>query len=129
MAIIPTPEDGKQITDYTAGTFDSNSLIYQSRNGQGYKIDGDDIANYVVVNKVYPSLGNKSIPESIGKVLSQTLTAGSTTVTFSDASIVADSLINVYAPVWYSGYSFGVNSVTITFPAQASDITVKVRIN
>lgn len=61
-----------------------------------------------------------------------TLTAGSTTITFSDVSISSNSTIDVYTDV------FGVNptditvatgSVTLTFASQADDLGVKVRIS
>ena len=70
MAIVPTPETGKQITDYTAGTFDGNSLIYQSRNGQGYKISGDDIGTYTVGQQVHSGLGNKTIKQYVDSEIS-----------------------------------------------------------
>lgn len=66
--------------------------------------------------------------------LSQTLTAGSTTMTIYDAAITTGSIVeSVYVPDTF----FGVNptnilvatgSVTITFPAQSNDMPVKVRI-
>ena len=61
-----------------------------------------------------------------------TLTAGSTSLTLSDASITTSSTIDYYTSV------FGVNptnvvvatgSVTLTFEAQGSDLSVKVRIS
>lgn len=62
----------------------------------------------------------------------QTLTAGQTTVTITDAAITATSAIDVYTN------AFGVEpidmvlttgSVTLTFEAQTSDINVKVRVS
>ena len=94
MPIVPTPAEGKQITDYTAGVFDGASLLYQSKGGTGYKVSGDDVAGYVVANKVYPAIGNYSIIEGIGKPLTGTLTAGQTSLTLSDVSI--DSTITTY---------------------------------
>ncbi len=61
-----------------------------------------------------------------------TLTAGNTSVTLSDAAITTSSTIDVYTD------TFGVNptaitvatgSVTLTFPAQASNVGVKVRVS
>ena len=65
------------------------------------------------------------------KDVTGTLTAGSTTITLSDASIVSTSTLEFYTDV------FGVNptavtvstgSVTLTFEAQANNISVKVRV-
>ncbi len=64
--------------------------------------------------------------------LTGTLTAGNTSITLSDASITTSSTIDIYTSV------YGVNptaatdatgSVTLTFEAQAGDISVKVRIS
>lgn len=62
------------------------------------------------------------------KVLSSTLTAGQTTVTFTDASITASSLISVYADAWYSSYSQSAGSFSLTFPVQTSDISVTIEV-
>ena len=61
-------------------------------------------------------------------VLSDTLHAGSTQITFSNSAITADSLIDVYADVWYSNSVQSAGSVVLTFPAQASDMVVKIRV-
>ena len=61
-----------------------------------------------------------------------TLTAGQTTITFSNNKITANSTIDYYTDV------FGINpvniavingAVTLTFNAQGSDVGVKVRIS
>ena len=61
-------------------------------------------------------------------VLTQTLSAGSTTLTFTDSAITTSSLIDVYADVWYSNSVQSAGSVVLTFPAQASDMVVKIRV-
>lgn len=61
-------------------------------------------------------------------VLTQTLTAGQTTVTFTDASILTTSLISVYADVWYSSYSQSAGSFALTFPAQSADMAVTIEV-
>lgn len=61
-------------------------------------------------------------------VISDILTAGSTTLTFSNSAITADSLIDVYADVWYSNSVQSAGSVVLTFPVQASDMVVKIRV-
>lgn len=59
-------------------------------------------------------------------VISQTLTAGQTTITFSNAAILATSFISVASEAWYESYTQTDGSVTITFPAQASDMVVQI---
>jgi hypothetical protein len=66
----------------------------------------------------------------LGKELTATITAGQTTLIFTDASITSDTIVdNVYTSV------YGVNpedmtvsggSLTLTFEEQTTDISVKV---
>lgn len=61
-----------------------------------------------------------------------TLTAGQTSITLSDASITASSFIQVFAGngnINYTSISSTEGSVTIGFLAQASDMTVTVRVS
>lgn len=69
-----------------------------------------------------------AINEVAGTTLSGTLTAGSTSITFSDASITATSLIDVYndAGIGWESISSSTGSVTITFEAQLADMAVEV---
>ena len=76
-------------------------------------------------NKTNTELGKK---ENAHTTITETLTAGQTTVTFTDASILANSLISVYAPVWYVSQVSSVGSVVITFPEQASDMAVTIEV-
>lgn len=73
-----------------------------------------------------------AINEVAGIVLSGTLTAGQTSITFTDASITSSSTLD---NIWTE--NFGVKptnivitagSITLTFESQSSDIGVKVRI-
>lgn len=67
-----------------------------------------------------------------GTVLVGTLTAGSTSITLSDASITSSSFIQVFAGngnINYTSISSTEGSVTIGFLAQASDMTVTVRVS
>lgn len=73
--------------------------------------------------------GAVTIDSTEKKLPAQTLTAGQTTVTFTDSSITANSLIDIYAPVWYSDVVQSAGSVVITFPVQTSDITVSIKVS
>lgn len=131
MATVQTPEQGKPITDFIAGVFDGLSLLFQSRNGAAGKVSGDDVANYVVNSKVYSSVGNCSIVEAIGKPIDGELTAGQTTVTFSDASIKTTSIIDVYVDDAFLGVvpkaiSASTGSVTLTFDVQSANMPVLI---
>jgi len=60
MATIPTPEQGKPILDFSAGTFDGNSYLFQSRNGATEHVSGDDVADYVNTSRIYNDLETAS---------------------------------------------------------------------
>ena len=60
MATIPTPEQGKPILDFSAGTFDGNSNLIQSRNGVMEHVNGDDVADYVNTSRIYNGLETES---------------------------------------------------------------------
>lgn len=60
MATIPTPEQGKSILDFSAGTFDGNSYLFQSRNGATEHVNGDDVADYVNTSRIYNTLETES---------------------------------------------------------------------
>ena len=64
-----------------------------------------------------------------GLVISQTLTAGQTSITFSNAAILATSFISVASEVWYTANVQTTGSVTLTFPEQASDMLVQIKID
>ena len=62
-------------------------------------------------------------------VLGGTLLAGSDTITFTDPSITANSLIDVYSEIWYTAKTQTTGSCTITFPIQSTDMPVKINIH
>lgn len=64
--------------------------------------------------------------------LTGTLTSGSTTLTISDAAITTTSTIDIYTDVFGiqpTNAVVATGSITLTFLAQASDISVKVRVS
>ena len=68
------------------------------------------------------------IDEVAGKELSATLTAGSTSLTFTDSAITADSLISVFTDggLLYNSITTAVGSVVLTFDEQATDVDVTI---
>ena len=61
-----------------------------------------------------------------------TLTAGSTSITLSDASITTSSTFDIYVSTFGiqpTNAVVATGSITLTFLAQASDISVKVRVS
>ena len=69
-----------------------------------------------------------SADDSGSLVISQTLTAGQTSITFSNAAITATSFISVASEAWYESVSQTTGSVTITFPAQTTDMLVQIMV-
>ena len=115
---LPTASDDNKGFVYvviTAGTYAG-----QSANVGDMFISTGEAWSYVPSGDVVP-----------WKVLSSTLTAGQTTVTFTDSAITANSLIDVYSPVWYSNAVIdGTNhTCTLTFPVQTSNISVEIKVS
>lgn len=101
-----------------------------------------ELANALMTDISYGSLNtaSKKIIGAINEVntkaskveVSGTLTAGSTSLTLSDASITTTSTIDIYTSVFGiqpTNAVVATGSITLTFLAQASDITVKVRVS
>ena len=62
-------------------------------------------------------------------VISQTLTAGQTSITFSNAAITATSFISVASETWYTASTQTTGSVTLTFPSQSTDMLVQIMVS
>ena len=100
------------------------------------KIQAQLIASAILGSFSLPLLFTKTtaktaagaINELAGTIVSGTLTAGSTSITLSDASITSSSLIDIYTDtgLGYESITASTGSVTITFEAQAADMGVKV---
>ena len=105
---------------------------------QTMKVKVSEVATKVVNNIEYGSLNTSdkkvlgAINEVRGTFVTGTLTAGSTSLTLSDASITTTSTFDIYVS------TFGIQptnavvttgSITLSFLAQASNISVKVRVS
>lgn len=80
---------------------------------------------------VYMNAGTITACTSIGTVLTATLDAGSTSVSFVNEAITSDSTIDIYTDVYGvnpTNVSVSGTTLTITFDAQADAVSVKVRI-
>lgn len=119
--------------------------VYKKINGQLVEISGTTTFTSAQLNAVNSGITSakvskldalptaselaEEIASASGKELTSTLTAGQTTLTFTDSAITANSTIDVYTSV------YGVNpndmtvssgSLTLTFDAQSSAVGVKV---
>ena len=100
-----------------------------------------ELANALMTDISYASLNtaSKKIIGAINEVASGaytevtgTLLTGATSITLSDASITTTSTIDIYTDVFGiqpTNAVVATGSITLTFLAQASDITVKVRVS
>lgn len=80
-----------------------------------------DLANY----------SNPTVLGAIGKIITGTLSAGSTILMLSDASITTSSNFDFYTDTYGvnpTNVSVSTGVITLTFPAQQSDLSVKVRV-
>ena len=132
----------KRIIDLDAGSVNQHSWFEQAdtENDKSEKVSADDISDYVGVSANYSSLTTTAkglvgavneVNAKAGKILTDTLEAGETSITLSDASITADSWVKPYASVWgvmCTNMVVSAGSVVLTFEAQASDITVGVEV-
>lgn len=125
-------DSDKKISAFSAGTVDQSSYFLQANNGASSKVSAEDIGDFVNASQTYSGLNTTAktpigaINEVAGKELSATLTAGSTSLTFTDSSIAADSLISVYIEggLLYNSITTTVGSVVLTFDEQATDVAV-----
>jgi hypothetical protein len=125
----------KKISAFTAGTVDQSSYFLQANNGASSKVSAENIGDFVNRSQTYSGLDRTTaksvvgaINEVAGKKLPATLTAGSTSLTFTDSAITADSLISVYTEggLLYNSITTAVGSVVLTFDEQATDVAVVV---
>ena len=117
---------------------DGSTIIVDANNKIAVNIDGETIQYDSVDELLKVAIDNNTLKydsvngylyASLGTVLTGTLAAGSTTITFTDASIGNNSLIDVYTD------TYGVNpktmtqsgtSIVLTFKEQAAAVVVKL---
>ena len=153
MAAIITPDQAKPIPDFSPGSFNGDSLLFQVNNGNDTRVDGDQVGNYVVTQKTYSQLDGKTIPqafqgvdqdiESVEQSVSDleqaveditltkdsgTLTAGATTLRIQNEAIhtTSDILVFPHPFIKVEDMVQTEGEVEITFQAQANNVTVNI---
>lgn len=91
------------------------------------------MTKFVIDNgkNLFESYDKPEVDAKIGKILSGTLTAGNTTITFEDSAITTDSIFDFYTSVYGinpKAVNASTGSIVLTFDAQSSDLGVKVRV-
>lgn len=119
----------------TGGTIETLPAASSSNRGFTYIVitDGTYASQSAKAGDMFISDGSSwvlvpSADESGALVISQTLTAGSTSITFNHASITATSFISVASEEWYTASTQTTGSVTLTFPAQSTDMLVQIMV-
>ena len=120
----------------TGGTIESLPTASDSNKGYYYVVitDGTYAGQAMKAGDTTFSNGTEWVLVPSGDeqgaiVISQTLTAGSTSITFNNANITATSFISVASEAWYTATPIQTTgSVTLTFPAQASDMLVQIMV-
>ena len=120
-----------------AQAIDENEDVVTALNGaignKANQVDLDTLTNSV--NNNATNIGNlttrvTNIEEELGFELTSTLSTGSTSLTFTDSRITTNStLVAVYTSIFGVAVKSAVfenESLTLTFPAQTEDMTVKV---
>ena len=117
------------------GTIESLPTASTSNKGFTYIVitDGTYASQSAKAGDMFISDGSTwvlvpSADDSSSVIISQTLTAGSTSITFNHASITATSFISVASEAWYTASTQTTGSVTLTFPAQSTDMLVQIMV-
>lgn len=120
-AMMQTGYISRKVTLGTIANFLFNTLQFSSLHTTVKNIIG-------AINEVLSSAGG-------GVTLTATLNAGQTSVTFTDAALVSTCTKKVYVPDDFFGVvptaittDYANHTVTYTFPAQASNMQVKLEV-
>lgn len=109
-----------KISDMTAAqTIGNSDLIELSQENSG---------SYTSAKTTISALKTKIA----GTEVTGTLTAGQTSLTLQDASITSSSTLDFYTSIYGvnpTNVSVSTGSVTLTFEAQSSNMSVKVRVS
>ena len=114
--------DGNSPTGYSSFATRLLAIANKILKGIDYSSDLKTSSNNIV----------GAINEVNGTYVTGTLTAGSTSLTLSDPSITTSSTIDIYVSTFGiqpTNAVVATGSITLTFLAQASDISVKVRVS
>lgn len=119
----------------TGGTIESLPTASTSNEGYVYLVitDGTYAGQTAKAGDEFISDGSSWVlvpsgDDSGSLVISQTLTAGSTSITFNNSAITANSFISVASEAWYTDSTQTTGSVTLTFPAQSTDMLVQIMV-
>ena len=144
------------VDTYTITLSNGNTSTFTVTNGQSFTVPQNAVVYYTgdeipegyedtqappsgsgaEINDNVPTLSTTfsgvKIDTLVGRILTGTLTAGQTTLVLSDNSIDSDTIIaNIYVDTFGANpesITVATGSITLTFTAMVSDLSVKVRI-
>ena len=110
---------------YVEVSRDNNGDIIEDVTAPGVTVDTTEGLSTTLID-IYDTLDEK---EDVAVILTETLDAGDTTLTFSDVAITSNSRFDIYASIY--GVSPRTMTVTtgqavLTFKAQSSNMSVKL---
>ena len=126
------------ISGLPQGTVSGSSYFEQAKGGVSEQVNAAQIADYS--GATYSHSGLKTTADTLvgscnelfdkfGTELTGTLTAGNTTLTLSDASILTTSSIDIYTDTWGvnpTDVTVSAGSFVLTFDEQENNVAVKV---
>lgn len=138
-------DQDRSISEFPSGTLVAGSLFpMASPSGQSYEsgsISAADLGTGMLGELTWNTLQTadktvigainemNTVSSQVGSSTTGTLTAGSTSITLSNANIHTSSILDFYTDTFGvdpTGVTVDEGSVTLTFEAQASDLGVKV---
>lgn len=119
-------------TDYVDDMFSGNRKYEMIDNGDG-TYSFNDVTEYSQVGSAYGAAQVNACNDAINKLSScmiKTLVAGATTLTFTNSAFQSNTLFEFYTDKWAVDPKESTQngtSLTLTFDAQDSNVTVCVR--
>ena len=125
-----------QVNAYLGEASDASERIFLQEDFENDVVNIGIVGKGAIgVNKAKDAdtLEGKHVSELIGSTLSGTLSAGGTTISFTDPIITQESMIDIYTDVYGVNpatvvYNDATHTLTLTFEAQKSDVRVRVRV-
>lgn len=119
-------------TDYVDDMFSGNRKYEMIDNGDG-SYSFNDVTEYSQVGSNYGAAQVNACNDAINKLssfMSKTLVAGATTLTFTNSAFQSDTFFEFYTDKWAvdpKKCTQNGTTITLTFDAQDSNVTVFVR--
>lgn len=127
-----------KISDMAQGNVTGSSYFEQASGGVSEQVSAAQIAEYAGATYAHNNLDTvadtlvgavNEVNGKFGVALTGTLTAGNTTLTLSNASILTTSTIDIYTDTWGvnpTDVTVSAGTIVLTFDEQENNVAVKV---